>query len=120
MSGDTGGWDLFEKINSRAAEMVITVYKGGQFSLTKATCDAIDSEYVELLFNRNEMKIGIRPADSSSSNAYQLRQPKRQTSRILSAAAFIAYYQLDEIKGKKYQVKKEDDMVVFNVEKPID
>ena len=37
------GWQEFEKISSRAAEMSVRVYKGGQFSLTRAVYHALNS-----------------------------------------------------------------------------
>lgn len=113
------GWEVFEKVSYREAEMAVSIYKSGQVALTKAVCDAIGSEYVELLFNRDLNKIGIRPSNESSPNAHKMRKPKRQTSKMVGASAFLKYYQLESIKSHKYPATKEDEMVVVDLNKPL-
>ena len=51
MSEIEKGWELFQKVDFRGAEMAVRVYKGGQLSLTKAVRDALGSDFVELYFN---------------------------------------------------------------------
>lgn len=112
-------WEIFEKVSYREAEMAVSIYKSGQMALTKAVCDAIGSDYVELLYNRGLNKIGIRASNIDSSNAHKLRKPKRQTSKMIGASAFLKYYQLDSIKSNKYPAKKEGDMVVVDANTPL-
>ena len=113
------GWQEFEKISSRAAEMSVRVYKGGQFSLTRAVYHALNSEFAVLLYNPDKNKIGIRPAEEGYPNAYKLRQPRKQSSWLLSASAFLKFYNLENIKGNKYSVVKESGMVVIDINQPI-
>lgn len=113
------GWEVFEKVSYREAEMVVSIYKSGQIALTKAVCDAIGSDDIELLYNRELNKIGIQATSEDSKNAHKLRKPNRQTSKLTSAAAFLTYYQLDSVRSNKYPAIKEGGMIVVDINKPL-
>lgn len=113
------GWELFQKINYRGAEMAVRVYNAGQMSLTKAVRNALGTDYVELLYNKESNKIGIRPSNEDSQYHYKLRKPKKQNTWLLGAAAFIRYYQLEEIKGNKYAVRYENEMAIVDITNPL-
>lgn len=119
MSDNEIGWEVFEKINYRAAERVATFYKGGQLSLTKALHDELGTDTVELLYNRSVQKIGVRRTNESNPNAFKFRNPSRQSSWVTSVAAFLKYYDLDRVKGNKYPASYEDGMIVIDIAKPI-
>ena len=110
------GFERFEKVNTRAASMTASIYKGNKLSLTKAVMDVLETSRIELLFSRQQNLIGIVPLNEPSDNSFELRKPKRQTSWNVGIAAFLRYYDLERYQGKKFKVRKEGSILVVVVD----
>ena len=108
-------WERFEKVNTRAASMTASIYKGNKLSLTKAVQDVLGTQYIELLYNKSRNLIGIISSNEDSSNAYKLKQPKRQTSWSVGISAFLRYYDLEKYQSKKFKVLKENNLLIIDL-----
>ena len=115
----SSSWKHIPNVGSRAYKMAATVYKSGRVALTHAVHEQINSDYVELYYDEEKRLIGISPSGEDSETAYKLRNPKRSTSWVLSLINLINFYELEGIKGEKYQVEKQEDLFVINLNQPI-
>lgn len=108
-------WEVFKKIGYNASQMALTVYKTGQFSLTVAVCDKLNSDYIHLMYNKRTKNIGFESVSKDTLYAYKLQIRQRQTARVLYAAPFIRYYKLEHIKGKRFPVKVRNGLFVVDL-----
>lgn len=111
----------FEVFNKRVAplgkEPSVTIQKRGIFSFNGAAHKLIDNaETVELLFDRENNIIGIRPA-TASPNAYQIRnQSKSRTGlTLLSASAFTQYYGIDTSVSRRWRPTLKDGILCIDL-----
>ncbi|WP_068483811.1 hypothetical protein [Pseudoclavibacter helvolus] len=115
----------FEVFNKRNAPLAkapsITIQKRGIFSINKAAHNLIGSaDTVELLYDRDERIIGIRPAEMSP-NAYQIRPQSQQRDSgqsILSATAFTQFYEVDTTITRRWQPYVEDGVLCIDLKGP--
>jgi hypothetical protein len=111
----------FEVFDKRAAvatkNPMVTIQKGGAFSLNKAAYELMGSpETVELLFDPEERLIGFRPVDSASPRAYPVRpQGKNAATFMIAGRAFTKHYELDTDVARRYSTQLQDDMLVLDL-----
>ena len=111
-------FEVFDKRASTSSRTpMVTIQKGGQFSLNKAAYDAMDSpDYVELLYDREETLIGFRPTSPTSPRAYPVKlQSKNSVGRAVAGQAFTKYYGLDTTIARRYPVKIKDGVLVLDL-----
>jgi hypothetical protein len=100
------GFELFDKrLVPVAKAPSITIQKRGILSINKVAHDMIGAaETVELLYDKEERIIAIRPAEGQSPHAYNIRpQSQRGTGQaILSATAFTQYYEIDTTVSRRW------------------
>ena len=76
-------------------EPMVTLQKHGVLSLNAAAVAALGSPAaVELLYDRAEQIIGLRPAEAGAPNAYPVWSGKGSAPAQVSAAAFTRYYEI--------------------------
>ena len=76
-------------------EPMVTLQKHGVLSLNAAAVAALGSPAaVELLYDRAEQIIGLRPAEADAPNAYPVWSGKGSAPAQVSAAAFTRYYEI--------------------------
>lgn len=111
----------FEVFDKRAAvaskNPMVTIQKGGSFSLNKAAYDLMGSpETVELLFDPLERLIAFRPVPSTSTRAYPVRpQGKNAVTFMIAGRAFAKHYELDTDIARRYSAERHDDMLVLDL-----
>lgn len=111
-----GGFEVFDR---RAAPMVlapfVTIQKNGPIGLNYAAYQAMGEPVaVELLFDRGNQLVGIRPTQDTDPRAYPVRS---QTSRsyILAGQAFTKHYQIDTSVARRYEATVRDRMLVIDL-----
>jgi hypothetical protein len=76
---------------------MVTVAKRGTISLNKSAFSALGSPAeVELLYDRDERMIGLRPAGPGTEHAYPVRMAsgKANGPYVISAIAFTKFYDI--------------------------
>ncbi len=111
-------FEVFDKKSATSSKTpMVTIQKGGPFSLNKAAYDAMGApEYVELLYDRDEKLIGFRPASLDNPRAYQVTtQGTRSTGRQVPGRAFAKFYDLDVTVARRYPVEMRDGILVLDL-----
>lgn len=113
----------FEVFDKRMAPLAkapsVTIQKRGIFSINRAAHKLIgEPETVELLFDREDNLIAMRP--SSESHAYAIRpQTSRDTGQvILSATAFTQFYDIDTVVSRRFKPFEQDGMLCIDLNGP--
>lgn len=114
-------FEVFDKRNAPLAKSPsITIQKRGIFSINKAAHKLInEAETVELLFDKENQVIGLRPAEVSP-HAYAIRT---QTGRdggqaILSGSAFTQYYEVDTSVSRRWEPQLRDGILCIDLNGP--
>lgn len=98
----------------------VTIQKKGILSLNaSAHAQLGDPDAVELLFDREERKIGIRAIDANAEHAYAIRSMgKAGSSWLISAIAFADYYQVPTEIARRYPVDVQDNILIVDLNGP--
>jgi hypothetical protein len=111
-------FEVFDKRNAPLAKSPsVTIQKRGVFSINRAAHRLIgEAETVELLFDRDNQIIALRPSKSSP-HAYAIRpQSARDSGQvILSATAFTQYYGLDTTVSRRWEPYEQDGMLCIDL-----
>jgi len=114
-------FEVFDKRNAPLAKSPsVTIQKRGIFSINKTAHKMIgEAETVELLFDKENQVIGLRPANMSP-NAYAIRpQSARATGQaILSATAFTQYYDIDTSVSRRWEPSVKDGILCIDLKGP--
>jgi hypothetical protein len=114
----------FEVFDKRLAPLAkapsVTIQKRGIFSINRAAHNLIGAfDSVELLFDKDEQIIAMRP--SKESHAYTIR-PQSSSSdtgqTILSATAFTQYFDIDTSVSRRYKPYEQDGMLCIDLKGP--
>lgn len=110
----------FEVFSRRMAPLAkapsVTIQKRGIVSINSVAHKMInDAETVELLFDKENQIIALRP--SQEAHAYAVRpQSSRGTGQvILSATAFTQYYDIDTTVSRRYKPYELDGMLCIDL-----
>jgi len=100
------GFEVFKKSSAPLAKVPsVTIQRRGLISLNRSAYSLIgDPEAVELLYDRSDRVIGLRPAELTSPNAYPVRaQGSEDTGPLLVAGQmFTKYYGIDTTQAIRY------------------
>lgn len=101
-------------------EPAVTIQKRGALSLNSAAFEALDSpERVELLYDREEERVGIQKAEDSSSNAYLVRAVGQNgATHVVSGKAFLAHYGVPLNVARRWIAEKQGDLLVVDLKQP--
>lgn len=111
----------FEAFDKRSAtsskQPMITIQRGGPFSLNRAAHEALESPaYVELLYDPTERLIGFKPSSPESPRAFPVRpQGKNAATFTVAGRAFAKHYDLDVSTARRYAAKMMQDMLVLDL-----
>ena len=111
----------FEVFDKRAATAVktpmVTVQKGGMFSLNQAAYKAAgEPEAVELLYDPENRMVGFRPTDPTRPRAFFVRpQGKNSATYTVAGRAFTQHYEIDTSKALRYAAIMQDDTLVVEL-----
>jgi hypothetical protein len=114
-------FEVFDKRNAPLAKSPsITIQKRGIFSINKTAHKMIgEADTVELLYDKENQIIGLRPARMSP-HAYAIRS---QTNRdggqaILSGSAFTQYYGIDTSVSRRWEPRMDGDILCIDLTGP--
>ncbi len=109
-------WEKYVKRNpQRKIGLFVRIYKPSMLiSLSADLADEITTTHIELLYNKEEHKIGIRPSEMRTD--LKLRNISNSAVRTASAKGFIQRFELQEIIGHTYPVVKEGDMYIASLD----
>ena len=114
-------FETFKKYDMPAkGALSVTIQKRGAISLNIAAFEALDSpEQVELLYDREERLIGIRPATADTPHAYAVRGVgNKGATRVVSGKAFLSYYGIPRGVARRWTAEKRDNMLVVDLKEP--
>lgn len=111
----------FEVFNKRMAPLAkapsITIQKRGIFSVNKAAHKLIgEPDSVELLFDRDNGLIALRPSMEPHAYAFRPQSSRADTGQVvLSATAFTQYYDIDTTVSRRYEPFAQDGMLCIDL-----
>jgi hypothetical protein len=88
-------WTIFEgrPIAGDRDQPRVTLDRKSVILLNIAACEHLKAPAaVQLMFDENQKRIGIRPADPREPNAFRLKKKKGATHRTISAGAFCQHF----------------------------
>jgi hypothetical protein len=98
--------------------MRVTLNKRGVFSLNGATYTALgEPRFVELLYDRTNKVIGLRPTEETTKHAYPVRAQRNAKSYLVGARAFYQAYDLNVGGLLVFDPTMEDDILVLEQDK---
>ncbi len=112
------GFEVFDKRAATSSKTpMVTIQKGGHFSLNRAAYEAVGTpEAVELLYDREEKLIGFRPASPDLPRAYPVKSlGTNATGRLVAGQAFCKYYDIDASVARRYTVEMQDGILVLDL-----
>jgi hypothetical protein len=113
------GFELFDKRKAPLAKLPsVTIQRRGLFSLNRAAYKLMgEPTQVELLYDRDAMKIAIRAAHENSPHAYPVRsQSKKENGPLMIAGtAFTAFYNIDTDVSRRWVPIFEDGMLQIDL-----
>ncbi len=97
------GFELFERGSGwrGSAEPLITVSKNGYISVNRSVREKYfkDAEAVQLLYDREGKRIGLRPVGKEVEHAYAFRHGKGRGGGLVFARSFLKYYGIEHEKA---------------------
>lgn len=117
------GFEVFEKRMAPLGKAPsVTIQKRGLFSLNRAAHALLgEPKTVELLYDRAERVVGLRPINEDAPHAYALRPQSsaRDTGPLLLAGtAFTTYYGIDTSVSRRWVPKMQDDILCIDLKEP--
>ncbi len=116
------GYELFDK---RAVPSTtkpwVTLQKGGLLSINATAFEKIGApEAVEVLYNKAERKIALRPASMDSPRAFPIRKQGAggniKPTNLVSLTAFCNYHGIDTSSARRYRPEFADELGVLIVD----
>ncbi len=97
----------------------MTIQARGTMSFNAASFEALGSpKAVELLYDRDAKKIGLRMTDPHNPNAYPMRVVGTGRSYIVNGATFLRYYRIPTGKPIRYDAELEGNILTVDLKKP--
>jgi hypothetical protein len=88
----------------------------GQIALTEAAYEELGRPAaVELLFDAERQRIGLRPASPENPNSYPVRQPKSLRMRYVGVKKFANLHGIDLSRKRCFAVFTEDGILVIDL-----
>lgn len=116
----TARMEVFQRRNRRAPNQpTATITTRGCITLTQAAHTAMGSpDAVELLYDRAERIIGLRPAPQPLPHAFLVR-PQRRTDKVaISAREFLRHYGVDHSTALRRPAWMDDGVLCVDLKNP--
>lgn len=97
----------------------VTIQKRGTITLNAAAHALLGSPAaVELLFDRDEQILGLRPVDASADHAVFVRPSSRspKAPRVISAMAFVRHYDIDTTHARRWVARLDGEVLVIRID----
>ncbi|MEU0521717.1 hypothetical protein [Streptosporangium sp. NPDC006007] len=116
------GFEVFEKRMAPLGKAPsVTIQKRGLFSLNRAAHALMGApKTVELLYDRSERIVGLRPIDEDAPHAYILRPQssvKDTGPLLLAGTAFTTFYGIDTTVSRRWTPTMEDGILCIDLKK---
>ncbi len=113
----------FEVFDKRFSTLVkrpeVTIQTKGMLSVNASAYSALGSpEAVELLYDRDQQVVGMRPVAPDAAHAYPIRAVGAGATFIVSGRAFFAYYGIPTDKPVRRDVKITNDVLIIDLKDP--
>lgn len=93
--GQLDGFEVFKNRRARPGGPTLTINNRGTLTISEPAYLALSKpEAVNLLYDRAEQIIGLRPATPNSPDSFRVRRMRNARSCVVSAAAFMRYYSI--------------------------
>jgi len=116
--GAMPNFEVFTKRGSSTpTEPTVTLHKSGSMAMSKPAFDALGCPaWIELLFDRDERVMGIRPAEPGTAHAYPIRHTEGNPGQwLMSGLAFIKYYGLHDGTTRRYRATMDDGILCVDL-----
>jgi len=100
--------------------MTASIYKGGRMAITKAMYDSVGSDYIELFYHKEKNAVGIKASTENNSDSFLLRKAKGQNTWMVGLKAFLNYYDVQNVEGKRFPAEKVDELIIIDLNKPLE
>ena len=116
-------FEVFDKRHAPLSKApAVTILKRGTFSLNRAAYALIgEPKTVELLYDKSERIIGLRPASDDMAHGYPVRPQTaaKDTGPVLVAgSAFTQYYGIDTETSMRYLPTTQDGILCIDLKTP--
>ena len=116
-------FEVFDKrLTPLTKAPVITIQKRGIMSLNRAAHALIgEPKVVELLYDRDEKVIGIRPVSDDVPHGYPVRPQSTTKSSgplLIAGTAFVQYYDIDTTTSRRWTPTVRDNILCVDLKEP--
>lgn len=121
MITDNNGWEMFDYAGASKSDKrpLISLQLRGSFQINRAAHELMGSpSKVHLLFNRNKRLIGFKEAKEGEPATYNVRKALNSSTYVVSAQAFTNHYDLKVTETRRYEAKKDGDIVAIDLNVP--
>src|SRR5438477_387906 len=88
-------FEVFNKVTTVGEAPALTLQRSGLISLNRGAHEAMGKPgAVELLFDKEEQLMGLRPTSLSCANAVRLREQSSGSGFVISARAFVQHFNI--------------------------
>ena len=115
------GFELFSHKGEkgRFSFPTVTILASGGLGLNDVAHRAINEpEYVQLYYDRESARIGIKTTDAEDANGFPVRR-SGESSMLISARSFCLYYGISTDVTARYRAEVIDDMMVADLGTPV-
>jgi hypothetical protein len=114
-----GDFESFSReMLSLKADPQVTIQKRGAISLNRPAYLVLGSpDAVELLYDRKDRVVGLRPIDPRADNAYRVRRasPSASGPWVISAMAFTKFYDIDTARSLRWPARLNGDVLCVDL-----
>ncbi len=114
-------WELFTRRGAprRKDVAAVSIQKQGGFNINRVAYERLGQpDAVELLYNRRQNRVGIRPAAPGVEHSYPIRHQDNSGSFLFSALAFLHHNEIPHIVTRRFNATMEGSMLVVDLNQP--
>jgi hypothetical protein len=113
----------FEVFDKRSTPLVkrpeVTIQTKGMLSMNASAHHALGApEAVELLYDRDQKVVGIRPVEPEAAHAYPIRGVKGGSTYMVSGRAFLMYYGVPTDRPVRRDAVMVDGVLIIDLKDP--
>ena len=97
----------------------VTIQASGGLGINDVGYEAIGApKHVNLLYDRESRRIGIKATESDDENGFQIRK-SGESSYTVSARSFYSYFGIDSSRTARFKADVEGSVLVATLEAPV-
>jgi hypothetical protein len=110
-------WEKYERMGKRRMPSGVCSIIGNGTLYFRAEGDV--PSHVELLYDADGHRIGLRPSDDSSQVAMKVNKRSGQSRSSVCVYGFVRRFDIEHVLGKRYPIHKDGDMLIIETDKPV-